>query len=117
MYKCKKCGNIFENTSLGVYDSGYDPEVDGYISDCPDCGSDDFIEVEPCRVCGDYVCSDAYFKMCESCEANVRKDMKKKLFEFCKNLEDYEFDILEDIVSQVELQYVIRDIKKEMEEE
>ncbi len=114
MYKCEKCGNIYDYNGKTWGQPGYDPENgDGMVGNCPDCGSDDYIEVESCRVCGDYVSSNSYFKMCEDCEAKVRKEVKKKLYDFCKDLEDYEFDILEHIVSEVELQYVIREIKKE----
>ena len=116
MYKCRKCGNIFENTSKSRNDRRYDPEYDGCVSNCPDCGFDDYIEVEPCRVCGKYIGSDNFKRMCSDCENMVRNDMKKELFEFCRNLKDYEFDILEDILSKLELTSLIRKIRYEMEE-
>lgn len=117
MYKCERCGEYFENTCKGMGDRGYDPDYDG-IFECPRCGGEP-IELKECRVCGDYITdgTDTYFGMCPGCELQIRKDVKRKLYDFCKKLEDSEFDILEDMVSQVELRYVIQDFKKEMEEE
>lgn len=115
MLKCLDCNHIYELPEVNIYGDTFDPERN--YKECPFCGSDEHIEVKPCKVCGEYISANSYFGVCGNCEEKIRKDMKEELYNFCKNLEDFQFDILEDILSQVELTYVIRNIKNEMESE
>ena len=117
MYKCKKCGNVFENVSKSSFDMGYDPDCDGYASSCPDCGSDDFIEVEPCVYCGDYVGSSAHLHMCEKCEKETRAIVSAKLVELCEDMDEVEIEVLADMLDEMDITSLYAKIKRTTWEE
>ena len=117
MYKCKKCGNLFENVGKSIFDIGYDPDYDGCAPSCPDCGSDDYIEVKPCKICGEYVGSSAHFGLCEKCEKETEKIVGERLTAMCSELEECEIAVLEEMLNNLELTSLLRKIERERKEE
>ena len=65
MYKCKRCGEIFEEPW-----ETYEKETGARESGCPYCGSDYYDDTYICAECGDY---GAYELggLCEECKAAV----------------------------------------------
>lgn len=49
MYKCEDCGAVFAEPYV------YHEWDVGYVADwCPECHSDDIVEVEECQMCGEW---------------------------------------------------------------
>lgn len=69
-YRCNDCGWVFDEPYL--YE---EPDVGYAALWCPECHSDDIIEVRECKLCGEYtpthLLTDGY------CDACVKKAIRK----------------------------------------
>lgn len=57
MYICNRCSQTFGSLDK-VYDfssEAWGRTVDHYKSVCPNCGSDDYDEMDKCEICGEYI--------------------------------------------------------------
>ena len=70
MFKCEKCGELFENPLTIKEEVGEFGGVPAYqnFSVSP-CCEESYVEVKKCKVCGEYS-EDDY---CEKCKNNVQK--------------------------------------------
>ena len=71
MFKCEKCGQLFENPLTIKEEVGEFGGVPAYqnFSVSP-CCEESYVEVEKCKICGEYS-EDDY---CEKCKNNVGKN-------------------------------------------
>lgn len=83
MYKCEKCGRLFDTPEhvtvrTGVFSEGRAEEIEvGY---CPHCGFDMYDNVYHCEICGEYT-EDDY---CEDCIEDMKGCMAVALENFRK---------------------------------
>lgn len=77
MYKCKKCGAIFESPKTREEDCGeyWGGPCHRLIGACPECGYADYDEVEKCKICGSYYLrGELHSGICGKCIDMYRKD-------------------------------------------
>lgn len=89
MFRCDDCCELFENPEVQqdmVTDDPY-PMYQN-ISVCPCCGSTDFIEVEECEECREYVDPD------EMLEVDLPNGSSKTVCSYC--YDEVYFDIAEE---------------------
>jgi hypothetical protein len=67
MFKCKECGNLFEEGEQKKWKEPHGEELSG----CPICFSA-YVEVKQCALCGEY----SENKFCDDCKAYYKKDFK-----------------------------------------
>lgn len=81
MYKCQNCQEMFDSPNA-VLDSDseyWGRRVHHYTSVCPNCGSDDFEEMDKCEVCGEWI--DPGEELCDNCRGlikDIADDIRKK---------------------------------------
>lgn len=83
MYKCQ-CGMMFDSPE---YEKDFSSEYFGrqvthYTGVCPNCGSDEFEEMDKCDVCGEWI--DPGTEMCDCCRKfieDLASDIRGKVRE------------------------------------
>lgn len=67
MYRCSRCGQTFDSPDAVVdfYSEAWGRQVKHYTSVCPCCGSDDFDEMDRCKICGAWISPGE--EICENC--------------------------------------------------
>ena len=72
MYLCANCGRMFDSPDeVEDFTSEYwGATVRHYTTVCPNCGSDDFDEMDKCQVCGNDIPPGE--KICENCHDLIR---------------------------------------------
>lgn len=72
MLRCERCGELFDEYELSR--KWYDEF--GWISECPHCGSEDYIEVDRCDQCGEWTDKDELLAnegICDLCASKTLK--------------------------------------------
>lgn len=65
MFECKNCGLMFEEADCSLTSGG---DIGEPWAVCPHCGDDDYIEIEQCSCCGDWIdVDDLKAGLCENC--------------------------------------------------
>ena len=71
MYKCRRCGEVFEEDEIResvTYHPWRDGEADEVFEECPYCGDGDFDEAEQCEECGEWFLRDELHDgRCDEC--------------------------------------------------
>lgn len=73
MYKCLDCETEFEEVAKVREPHGE------HLSHCPSCGSDDFVELAGCKICGEILMTDYdtdYMNFCHCCIGVIENDLK-----------------------------------------
>ena len=85
MYRCKNCGNLFEEGEQAVWTEEHGEKWSG----CPVCNGD-YEEVYQCKECGDWHSEDElYDGWCEKClRESINYDT---FFEYCEANEDEKY--------------------------
>ena len=88
MYKCRKCGNLFEEGEQAVWEETHGLDSPPYEkwSGCPVCHGD-YEEVHQCKKCGDWHTEDELYEgWCETClRESINYDT---FFEYCEANKD-----------------------------
>lgn len=63
MYKCEKCGHVFDGSEAHMFyeDYGLPGGFRQSFCDCPNCGSSEFSEASVCLSCGDVFAEDELY--------------------------------------------------------
>lgn len=72
MYICENCQQMFDSPNA-VLDSDseyWGANVHHYTSVCPNCGSDEFEEMDKCDVCGEWI--NPGEELCENCRELIK---------------------------------------------
>ena len=71
MLKCR-CGTMFDSPDyVEDFSSEYfGRRVTHYMGVCPNCGSDDFEEMDKCEVCGEWI--DPGEELCDNCRGLIK---------------------------------------------
>lgn len=83
MYKCNRCGRMFEEPSVEKDGHGFDDGLYEEFECCPYCGGD-FYEVWQCEVCGKWESEDDQYiadGICEKCFQEYIEDHRDDLVE------------------------------------
>lgn len=73
MYKCNCCGGIFETPKKDFdYAEAWGHNVEIPYSVSP-CCEEDFTEVEPCKICGEFDGMETGEEICEECKKEILK--------------------------------------------
>lgn len=70
MYKCTKCGHIFEDGEEATWEESHGEAWWG----CPKCKGT-AQEIKPCKICGSYN-HETTEEFCDECKKNVKKRFK-----------------------------------------
>lgn len=72
MYICMNCGATFDspNTVTDFSSEFWGANVQHYKSECPNCGSDDFDEMDKCEMCGEDI--NPGEELCENCRGLIK---------------------------------------------
>lgn len=87
MFKCEKCGKVFEKAAKSYYTEfmgechGRDSFMDFEVWHCPNCGSEDIAEAFKCEICQEWNIEEKlHGGVCDACidkeRANVELVMK-----------------------------------------
>ena len=73
MYLCANCGQMFDSPNI---EEDFTSEFWGstarhMASVCPNCGSDEFDEMDKCEVCGEWI--DPGDELCEVCDGLIKE--------------------------------------------
>lgn len=79
MYKCNKCGEVFDEPESREETLSYDPVYKEYYNVCPYCGSEDFEDATLCSVCGNEYITDGDY--CEFCKSEMSERISKLITE------------------------------------
>lgn len=91
MFRCKRCGHLFEDGEQAVWVESHGESFDG----CPLCNGD-YEEVQPCEICGAY----SENEYCPDCVKRVRElfvDFKSH------NLNGDEYELLLKMIEEDEI--------------
>ncbi len=66
MYVCKDCGSTF-----------YTPHFKKSKSECPDCGSDNFVEAEQCPICREWFVGAPLQHYCNDCKWAAEEQLRR----------------------------------------
>ena len=70
MYKCNRCGYLFDEPNVVVERHRELDFMDAeYIDMCPNCGSGNYEEAYPCEMCGEYHSNDG--PLCGDCREDL----------------------------------------------
>ena len=72
MYQCMNCGQMFDSPSLeeDFTSEFWGSTVRHMVSVCPNCGSDEFDEMDKCDICGEYIAPGE--GLCDNCHDLIR---------------------------------------------
>ena len=78
MYRCSRCGQTFDSpdTVVDFFSEAWGRQVKHYTSVCPNCGSDDFDEMDKCEICGEWISPGE--DVCDNC-AELIKDISEDI--------------------------------------
>lgn len=80
MYICEDCGVIFEEAEIKRHLERNGEELDPPSCHCPECGSEFYVELEECDVCGEqHPYYEVYDNVCEGCRAKIVEKLRKVL--------------------------------------
>lgn len=84
MLKCQ-CGTMFDFPDyVEDFSSEYfGRRVTHYMGVCPNCGSDDFEEMDKCEICGEWI--DPGAEVCECCKEAI-EDLASEIREKARDL-------------------------------
>lgn len=124
MYKCKKCGEVFETPSVkrlrntveywgSISYEDHEEEI------CPCCGNDDFEEVYECTICGEYHFDDelACNNVCDECaeEYSGNLDIVYKAFDNRDDrMEIKVHPMIATMLSEEDINDILKDYIKEL---
>lgn len=108
MYKCRHCGEVFNeedvNVSVTFHPWRY-REAEESFEECPNCGSGDFEEAEQCEECGEWFLPDELYG--DRCEFCLDKALTiDTAFDYAEDNDD-EATLIESILSATEIKNIL----------
>lgn len=70
MFECDRCGHMFDECEIEHRFS----RIDGWHHECPNCGWEEFVEVDRCNVCGEWTDVSELSDdggLCQKCQKDV----------------------------------------------